>query len=493
MPWGVEVEPVTSADVERVVILRLGLEPYVLVDRHGGAPQEPAHARPRRGVPGPRRHGVDLVLVGPGVERGPRVPTSLGPGRVRVLEVRAHATTCGPLYVAAECSACRACGRGSACPLLEAMAQGAPPSRRRAAPRRRSPSDAAVLVDYPRRSDGLTQSSWPPCSTIRPSRRRRHASPRGHGLLSAPWARTAVDLEAAFAEVAGVVAGCDRDPPPGRRQPALARSRAWSGSEEYIGAGARVAGPAPAAPGGPHPVREPVRCSTTPIWWTAFPAWGRSVSPCRSLASSKGEQWRRRPRGSPDGPAPSTSILRVHHMGGTMPVRAGTPGLVTIRPAALRASRAWRRQAGVPAGDGADLRASRRHPVVVLTEWTKADVVGASSIDPIGSSSCRRHRPDDAGRWPSPRRSATGTASPTGRSSSTRRSPTPTRTTSAWCGRSPEYAAEDDRVELVLTGDRPAEEAVQSEIWRLGLADRVIRTGHILAATSTPCSPRPGP
>jgi alpha-1,3-rhamnosyl/mannosyltransferase len=172
----------------------------------------------------------------------------------------------------------------------------------------------------------------------------------------------------------------------------------------------------------------------------------------------------------------------LHHMGGTMPIVRGTPGLVTIhdlQPFAFPEHFSVVKRAYLRATVPTSVR--RAVAVVVLTEWTKADVVERIGIDPDrvllvppGIDPLMPVDPEVAQEV----RYRYGIADVP-----FFLYPTITYAHKNHVGLVRAFArvaAEDDQVKLVLTGGpADAEEAVQSEIWRLGLSDRVLRTGRI--------------
>ena len=199
VPWGVDAEQVSPADVERVrATYRLG-RPYVLWT---------GTVEPRKNLPtlleafrALDRHGVELVLVGPkGWNEDLGAHLGKAAGRVRVLgfvptdDLRA-------LYAGAEVFCLPSLREGFGMPLLEAMAQGAPAITSSGTATAEVAGDAAVLVD-PLDAPALTEAIAHVLDDPAEQDRRRLAS-----LARAaeyPWARTAVDLEAAFADVAEV-------------------------------------------------------------------------------------------------------------------------------------------------------------------------------------------------------------------------------------------------------------------------------------------------
>jgi glycosyltransferase involved in cell wall biosynthesis len=172
----------------------------------------------------------------------------------------------------------------------------------------------------------------------------------------------------------------------------------------------------------------------------------------------------------------------LHHMGGTMPVLRGTPGLVTIhdlQPFAFPEHFSLVKRAYLQATVPTSIR--RAVAVVVLTEWTKADVVDRIGIDPervllvppgidplmpvdpeLALAARYRYGIADSPFFLYPaisyaHKNHVGLVRAFAR-----------------------VAEADDQVRLVLTGGpADAEEAVQSEISKLGLTDRVVRTGRI--------------
>jgi glycosyltransferase involved in cell wall biosynthesis len=147
------------------------------------------------------RHGVELVLVGPkGWNEDLGAHLGNAAGRVRVLgfvptdDLRA-------LYAGAELFCLPSLREGFGMPLLEAMAQGAPVITSSGTATEEVAGEAAVLVD-PLDAPALTGAIADLLDDPAEQERRRAAS-----LARAaeyPWARTAVDLEAAFAEAADV-------------------------------------------------------------------------------------------------------------------------------------------------------------------------------------------------------------------------------------------------------------------------------------------------
>ena len=172
----------------------------------------------------------------------------------------------------------------------------------------------------------------------------------------------------------------------------------------------------------------------------------------------------------------------LHHLGGTMPVVRSTPGLVTIhdlQPFAFpehfsRVKRAYLR-ATVPTS------VKRAVVVIVLTEFIRQDVVERIGIDPekillvppgidpplpidpaVALAVRRRHGIGEAPFFLYPaityaHKNHVSLVRAFGR-----------------------VAAVDDRPKLVLTGgEADAEGALRTEISRLGLGDRVVRTGRV--------------
>jgi len=172
----------------------------------------------------------------------------------------------------------------------------------------------------------------------------------------------------------------------------------------------------------------------------------------------------------------------LHHLGGTMPVVRSTPGLVTIhdlQPFAFpehfsRVKRAYLR-ATVPTS------VKRAVVVIVLTEFIRQDVVERIGIDPekillvppgidpplpidpaVALATRRRHGIGEAPFFLYPaityaHKNHVSLVRAFGR-----------------------VAAVDDRPKLVLTGgEADAEDALRTEISRLGLGDRVVRTGRV--------------
>jgi alpha-1,3-rhamnosyl/mannosyltransferase len=175
----------------------------------------------------------------------------------------------------------------------------------------------------------------------------------------------------------------------------------------------------------------------------------------------------------------------LHHMGGTMPVLRGTPGLVTIhdlQPFAFPEHFSVVKRAYLRATVPTSVR--RAVAVIVLTEWTRADVVERIGIDPdrvllvppgldpmmpvdprVALDVRRRYGLDDVPFF---------------------LYPTITYAHKNHLGLVRAFsrvAAADGRVKLVLTGgSADAEDAVRDEVARLALGDRVVRTGRIPGA-----------
>jgi len=172
----------------------------------------------------------------------------------------------------------------------------------------------------------------------------------------------------------------------------------------------------------------------------------------------------------------------LHHMGGTMPVLRGTPGLVTIhdlQPFAFPDHFSVVKRAYLQATVPTSVR--RAVAVVVLTEWTKADVVERIGIDPdrvllvppgidplmpvdpeVALEARYRYGIADAPFFLYPAISYAH------------------KNHLSLVRAFARVTASDDQAKLVLTGGpADAEQALQSEIWRLGLTDRVVRTGRI--------------
>ncbi|MGZ4705812.1 MAG: glycosyltransferase family 4 protein [Acidimicrobiales bacterium] len=180
--------------------------------------------------------------------------------------------------------------------------------------------------------------------------------------------------------------------------------------------------------------------------------------------------------------ARSERLDLVHHLGGTMPILRGTPGLVTIhdlQPFAFPdhfnlIKRAYLR-ATVPT--------SVRHAVavVVLTEWTRTDVVDRLGIDPerilLVPPSIDPPMPVDPEVVRQVRlRYGIADAPFFLYPAITYAHKNHLGLVRAFAG----VAEVDERSVLVLTGgEADAETALQSEIGRLGLGDRVRRTGRI--------------
>ena len=315
-------------------------------------------------------------------------------------------------------------------------------SPRPARPPPRSPGDAAVLVD-PLDPDALTEALAAllddPAAQRAPARR-----PRGPGPAEYPWAPHRGRPRRPPSPRWPTWPRCDRDPPPGRRQPAVAGARRGRRERGVHRAAARGAGRRlPAATGSTLTLFVQPRASPTPTptWSTAFPT---VVAPSRRRAQGRAGRGRDHLAG-PAGPAPSGSTC-VHHTGGTVPpVRGDAAASVTIHDLQpLRLPRALQPgEADVPAGHGAARRSRRAVAVIVLTEWTTRRRGRAPRRRPrSGAAGAAGHRPVDAASTrPWRRRCATRYGSTTRRSSCTRPSPTPTRTTSSWSGPSPAVAA----------------------------------------------------
>ncbi|MGZ4683559.1 MAG: glycosyltransferase family 4 protein [Acidimicrobiales bacterium] len=199
VPWGVDAERATAADVERVrATYRLG-HPYVLWT---------GTVEPRKNLPtlleafrALDRHGIELVLVGPkgwNEDLGAHLGTAAG--RVRVLgfvptdDLRA-------LYAGAEVFCLPSLREGFGMPLLEAMAQGAPAITSTGTATAEVGGDAAMLVD-PLDARALLEAMTAVLDDPAEQERRRHASLERAAGYS--WDRTAAELEAAFAEVVDV-------------------------------------------------------------------------------------------------------------------------------------------------------------------------------------------------------------------------------------------------------------------------------------------------
>ncbi|MEO7557030.1 MAG: glycosyltransferase family 1 protein [Acidimicrobiales bacterium] len=197
VPWGVDAEPATAADIERARA-RHGLDrPYVLFC---------GTVEPRKNLPallqafaGLERPDTDLVLVGPdgwNEDIGPAV-ARLGP-RVRPLGFRPRSELLALLAGAAVvCYPSRREGFGL--PVLEAMAQGAPVVTSRGTATEEVAGKAAVLVDpadVGSIAAGLKR-------VLDDDRLARELSERGRArAASYTWERAAERYAAVYAEAA---------------------------------------------------------------------------------------------------------------------------------------------------------------------------------------------------------------------------------------------------------------------------------------------------
>jgi glycosyltransferase involved in cell wall biosynthesis len=197
VPWGVDPEQASADDVDRVRETYRLSAPYVLWT---------GTVEPRKNLPtlleafrALDRHGIELVLVGPkGWNEDLGAHLGNAAGRVRVLgfvptdDLRA-------LYAGAELFCLPSLREGFGMPLLEAMAQGAPAITSSGTATAEVGGDAAILID-PTDAAALTEALAALLDDPAERDRRRAAS-RARAA-EYPWSRTAVDLEAAFAEVA---------------------------------------------------------------------------------------------------------------------------------------------------------------------------------------------------------------------------------------------------------------------------------------------------
>jgi len=196
VPWGVDAERATAADVERVRATYRLRDPYVLWT---------GTVEPRKNLPTLLeafrrldRHGVELVLVGPkGWNEDLGAHLGNAAGRVRVLGF-VPADDQRALYAGAEVFCLPSLREGFGMPLLEAMAQGAPAITSSGTATAEVGAAAAVLVD-PLDPAAITEAIAHLLDDGAERTRRREASLARAAEL--PWSRTAVDLEAAFAEV----------------------------------------------------------------------------------------------------------------------------------------------------------------------------------------------------------------------------------------------------------------------------------------------------
>ena len=196
VPWGVDAERAEPGDVERVRATYRLHHPYILWT---------GTVEPRKNLPTLLdafrrldRHGLDLVLVGPkGWNEDLGAHLGNAAGRVRVLgfvpsdDLRA-------LYAGAEVFCLPSLREGFGMPLLEAMAQGAPAITSSGTATAEVAGDAAVLVD-PHDAPAISEALAALLDDEAERSRRRQASFERAAECS--WSRTAVDLEAAFAEV----------------------------------------------------------------------------------------------------------------------------------------------------------------------------------------------------------------------------------------------------------------------------------------------------
>ena len=147
VPWGVDAAPGRRGRGRPGAgHLPPRTSPTCMWAGHDRAAQEPAH--PARGLP-PARPPGPRARAGraQGLERGPRAPPRLGRRPGAPTRVRARGRQAGPATRGPRCSACPACGRASGCPVLEAMAQGAPVVTSQGTAAAEVAGDAAVLVD----------------------------------------------------------------------------------------------------------------------------------------------------------------------------------------------------------------------------------------------------------------------------------------------------------------------------------------------------------
>jgi glycosyltransferase involved in cell wall biosynthesis len=197
VPWGVDPARATADDVERVRATYRLSRPYILWT---------GTVEPRKNLPtlleafrALDRHGVELVVVGPkGWNEDLGVHLGKAAGRVRVLGF-VPADDLRALYAGAEVFCLPSLREGFGMPLLEAMAQGAPAVTSAGTATAEVGGEAAVLVE-PTDATALTEALAGLLDDPAERARRRAAS--FERAAAYPWSRTAIDLEAAFAEAA---------------------------------------------------------------------------------------------------------------------------------------------------------------------------------------------------------------------------------------------------------------------------------------------------